>query len=289
MAPRARSLDPNDAGMEDESARVRPRAGTPTRVRSIPGFRITDASYAPNGQAPPHAHDTVGLAVVLEGGYRKRIERAVYQCAPGMLTIEPSGAEHGESYGPATTRALLFEIQPPSLHRLLEAASCLNQPLCLRDGATGAIGRGAARELQASDAASSLALEALAFELIALADRAAGRGLREPSWFGRVRDRLQDEFLHPPTVASLAGDVGIHPTHLARVFRSHEGCSIGEWVRRRRVEWAADQLLSTGLPIALIAQAAGFADQSHFTRVFASHFGLTPARFRLTPSKPGRR
>jgi AraC-like DNA-binding protein len=64
------------------------------------------------------------------------------------------------------------------------------------------------------------------------------------------------------------------------VFRREFGCSVGEYVRLRRLEEAA-RLLRTGtLALAAIAQVAGFADQSHFSNAFRRRFGLTPAQFR---------
>jgi AraC family transcriptional regulator len=56
--------------------------------------------------------------------------------------------------------------------------------------------------------------------------------------------------------------------------------SVGEYLRRLRLDWAASQLAATETPLALLAAEAGFADQSHFTRAFKRHAGLTPARYR---------
>jgi len=72
----------------------------------------------------------------------------------------------------------------------------------------------------------------------------------------------------------------VHPAHLARVFRAREGCSIGEFARRCRIEWAASQLATTSASLSTLAHAAGFCDQSHFTRVFARQLGMSPGRYR---------
>ena len=72
----------------------------------------------------------------------------------------------------------------------------------------------------------------------------------------------------------------MHPAHLARVFRAHHGVSVGEYARRLRLAWAAGELARTDTPLAVIASQAGFADQSHFTRLFRQHLGITPARYR---------
>ena len=72
----------------------------------------------------------------------------------------------------------------------------------------------------------------------------------------------------------------MHPVHLARVFRRHHGCSMGEYARRLRVERAAEALTSTGLPIGRIAHRTGFADHSHLSRTFRRMTGESPSEYR---------
>jgi AraC family transcriptional regulator len=77
----------------------------------------------------------------------------------------------------------------------------------------------------------------------------------------------------------------VDPAHLARTFRAHYRCSIGDFVRRLRVERASCELTDTDTPMADIALGLGFFDQSHFSRVFKDQTGLTPTEFRAA-SRP---
>jgi AraC family transcriptional regulator len=72
----------------------------------------------------------------------------------------------------------------------------------------------------------------------------------------------------------------VHPIHLARTFRARYGISVGEYGRRVRIEWAAAEIARGESSLAAVATEAGFADQSHFTRLFRRYVGTTPARFR---------
>jgi AraC family transcriptional regulator len=74
----------------------------------------------------------------------------------------------------------------------------------------------------------------------------------------------------------------VHPVHLAREFRRFEHCTIGEYVRRLRIEQACRRLTHSTDPIAAIAAEAGFADQSHFARTFKRVVGMSPVQFRAT-------
>jgi AraC family transcriptional regulator len=97
---------------------------------------------------------------------------------------------------------------------------------------------------------------------------------------------LHDRFAEQLTVAEVAAAVGVHPVHLARVFRLHYGMPVGGYVRGLRLDWAAGRLAAADgadgadQNIAQIALLAGFYDQSHFTRAFKHRFGLTPRAYR---------
>ena len=90
-----------------------------------------------------------------------------------------------------------------------------------------------------------------------------------------------DQWLVPaPRLAEVAEVAGVHPMHLARLFRERYGYSMGEFVRRRRIAWACGQLTSSDRTISAIALDAGFADQAHFTRTFRRVTGCTPSWYR---------
>jgi transcriptional regulator GlxA family with amidase domain len=61
-----------------------------------------------------------------------------------------------------------------------------------------------------------------------------------------------------------------------RVFRA----TVGEYVRRLRVDAAQRMLTNSDISLAQIALETGFADQSHLTRVFRRATGLTPKLYR---------
>jgi AraC family transcriptional regulator len=106
------------------------------------------------------------------------------------------------------------------------------------------------------------------------------RGKMPPAWLLRVLKKIRDEFIEGLSIDVLAKDAGVHPVHLASVFRRFQHESIGQYVRRLRVQRAAALLSNRAIPLSEVAQAAGFADQSHLTRVFRLHMGTTPGNYR---------
>ncbi len=92
-----------------------------------------------------------------------------------------------------------------------------------------------------------------------------------------------------PTRDETARAVGLSPGHFSRLLRERTGLTFTALLRQARVELACELLLNTDRPIADIANACGFYDQSHFTKVFSRSRGVTPRAFRdqsLEPHHP---
>ena len=91
-----------------------------------------------------------------------------------------------------------------------------------------------------------------------------------------MRDRLDDD---APSLEQLARELGTHASHLVRVFGREYGLPPHRYVVGRRLDRARPLLLA-GMPIADVAVATGFHDQSHLTRHFRALLGTTPGAFR---------
>ena len=132
----------------------------------------------------------------------------------------------------------------------------------------------------APDASWAAAADTLLVQLVAAAARVEDtRAGRVKPWLRGVHDHVRDSAPQRFTLGELAEHAGVHPVHLARSFKRVYGSTVCQYGRYVRVEWAAKQLLA-GEPIGRVALDAGFADQSHFTREFRRHLGVTPARYR---------
>ena len=106
------------------------------------------------------------------------------------------------------------------------------------------------------------------------------RGGLPPGALRRVRDyvgaRLEDNI----GIQGLADAAGLSMYHFARAFKQSEGITPHEYLVQCRVRRARELLRSSELPLAEIARACGFSDQSHCARRFREHFGVTPSRYR---------
>ena len=93
---------------------------------------------------------------------------------------------------------------------------------------------------------------------------------------------IQANYAREVKLEDVAAAVHLSPFHLARLFKQVTGSSPHQYLVQVRVN-AARSLLSAGSgqrSLAEVAAAVGFADQSHLTRQFKRHFGVTPSQFR---------
>ena len=101
----------------------------------------------------------------------------------------------------------------------------------------------------------------------------------------RARQLLDAERTRTVHSSELESITGLTRYELARQFRTTLGTSPHRYLLMRRLALARD-LIHAARPLVDVACEAGFADQAHFTRVFRSAFGLTPARYRALRVHP---
>ena len=110
--------------------------------------------------------------------------------------------------------------------------------------------------------------------------RTLARGGLAPWQVKRACERLDADLGGTLSLQQVAAEFGRSVSHFSRAFRISTGLPPHQWLLRQRVK-AAQQLMSVrDLPLAEIAVSAGFANQSHFTRVFSAVVGMSPGVWR---------
>jgi AraC family transcriptional regulator len=255
--------------------------GTRVQDRELAGFLLTDYTYQPGDRLRKHYHERSYFNLVVAGGYAETYGDCHRECPAATVMFHPAGERHAEQIGAAGARVFSVEAGDHWLREAPECRAVLETPADFQGGPLARLAFCLYREFCRPDPFSPLAVEGLMLELVAERARCTPRGTdRRPPWLLRAQAVLHARFAAPPSLTELAQEVGVHPVHLARMFRVHCGCSVGEYVRQLRVEDASRRLSASDTPIVEIALAAGFADQSHFTRTFQRLRGLTPAEFR---------
>lgn len=82
------------------------------------------------------------------------------------------------------------------------------------------------------------------------------------------------------SVSFLAKNAGVSETYFRKKFKEHIGISPAQYIRSRRVEWAKELIVSSGLTMEAIADEAGYNDISHFCHEFRRCTGMSPTEYR---------
>lgn len=251
--------------------------------RQFGGLILAETDYVAGLMVPPHVHSSGLVAVITGGAMTEHRGRRSVLCEAGSMIFQPPHEEHSHRFLEEGGSCFILQMGEPWTDRMrrLELVEP-RAPLAVRGGRAIHLASELRREFKAGDAASELAIEGLTLSLLGELGRAKDRAERsvKPGWLIRAVEILHDRMRDSVRMAEIADEVGVHPVHLSRTFARHYGCTMGEYLRRLRVEVARKELVDTSRSLSDIAYGAGFSDQAHFTRVFKQLTGFTPRAYR---------
>ena len=254
------------------------------RRRVVNDLPLAEALYAPRLVLPKHSHRHASFCLILQGEYTESYGRVALECKPSSVKFQPAGEDHSDRYGQNRMHCFIVELEARWLTRTGASRLVSDSPCVFNDGATAWLMARLRREFRTADAEASLTIEGLVLELIAGASRRR-RLVAEDSrarWLRRAKEFLDESFSQPLTLSVIAEAAGVHPVYLANSFRLHYQCSVGEYLRRRRVEFACGRLSGSKDSLTDIALAAGFSSHAHFSRTFKRVTGMTPVQYKAT-------
>jgi len=264
-------------------------SGRALRDLHAAGWEITETLHPGGSTADWHAHEVGHFCLVVAGALVDEGQDTSRECGPGILLYFPPGVPHRDRFLGAGARCL--NLRPPARRGggprsgdgdgsgPVPRAEALDRVLVCGERASW-LASGVYDRLRVDGERAIPSGRQLAdlFEATAPLDRP--RPAPAPRWLDRARTLIEDEWTDDARLGTVAERVGVSRFHLARRFRERFGCSVGQYVQRLRVTRARDLLLASDASLSSIAFATGFADQSHFTRVFGRHVGTSPDRYR---------
>ena len=238
--------------------------------------RLTVSSIGVPGRfaVPRHDHESAIVCVVLDGAFDERTRRGEHPCLPGTVRYSPPGDLHHIRLRESDMRCVVVALDrddlPGSGRRVYVQSPALARLARRLDDEAGDPG------------CCPIVAESMAVELFAGAVRHERRRRyrNPPRWLVDVRRTLDDAASWSLSLHELGRLSGYSGAHLAVAFREHFGLTIGDYIRSRQLSIARHELLRTRAPISQVAAMAGFADQSHLTRLMRRALGTTPARLR---------
>lgn len=258
--------------------------GETLRSCKLPNFELSERIYPARFQTPKHSHKKALFCFVMDGDYTEEYGGKMRECKSSSLLFHPPDELHAEYFHDSGGRSFLIEIDPTWFQRIREQLKGADNPANFYGGSLELLARKLYKEFVRMDDVSGIVIEGLLLEMLGEASRQYSQITvnQPPRWLQQARELLLARFAENLTLSEVARVVGVHPVHLAQMFHRTYSCTVGEYIRRLRIEYACRELATSEKPIVDIALAAGFCDQSHFTRTFKRSTGLAPSQYRET-------
>ena len=242
-----------------------------------------DSSHA----FPRHTHEQFGIGIVERGAQKSLSGRGIVEAGPGdVITVNPAEVHDGTPIGdagrawrmlyldPEVVAELAHDLHPGNGNR--HASAEFDRPVVRDAGLAQRV-----RLLFAQMTDPTLQREALLREqllLSVLADALHAPHCRPdeaPDAIRLARTRIDDDPAATISLLDLARDTGLSRFQVLRGFARVTGLTPHAYQVQRRVALAR-RLIAQGQPLAEVAAACGFADQSHMTRQFVRKYGVSP-------------
>jgi AraC family transcriptional regulator len=275
----ARSSDEN---LRDRAARESTEMGGEIlKWRSIGSFTLSEHIFRGPLTIPSRAHREAFITLVIEGTCREKYANGSWLCRPGGVRFLPAGIPHSDEIESAL-RCLHVASAPDVLDQLARQAVVPKRPAQINSLSTTWLANRLYAEFSREDSASAVAIEGLVLAILAEIARAETKPSSPivPAWLRQATEIVESRFLDRLSLTAIASEVGVHYVHLSRQFHKYNHCTIGELIRRRRVQYASHLLAHSETPLAEIALMCGFSDQSHLSFLFKRYMGLSPSKFR---------
>ncbi|GAA1342536.1 AraC family transcriptional regulator [Catellatospora bangladeshensis] len=233
----------------------------------------------------PHRHDTYAIGITLSGVQTFRYRGAARHCLPGEWhVLHPDEVHDGAAGTEDGFGYRILYLDPALVQDALGGRPLpfVADPVIRSPRVGRAVAGWLAHIDDALDDAEAAEVATAVADLLARhsADGptrgAAGRRAIDLDAVRRVRALLLDDVTTRHPVAELERVAGLDRWAIARQFRAAFGTSPTRFRTMRQLDLAR-RLMRAGRPLGEVAVAAGFADQSHLTRMFKRAYGLTPA------------
>ena len=251
-------------------------SGKITNQKTTDGLLVGITSYSADACNPDfHCHENPHMILLLNGGNVYNSRRKSTEKIAGDMLFYHSGEIHQTLPGTAFSKCINLEVEQAFMADYHISEQMLQQAVTAGSDAKFLVLK-MYKELLAKDALTNPSIQLLFLGLVGNAQKGTNA---KPAWLAQVEALLHDEWDTVPSLDALSKAAGVHPVTISKYFTKYMGCTLGEYLRKMKVEKSMDFIRNGQNSLTEVAARCGFADQSHFIRNFKAYTGLLPKEF----------
>lgn len=257
-------------------------------------YEITGGN--PIWKYPLHWHTFYEIEWVTEGRSVQTVNGYCYRQEPGLLSImTPNDFHQIESDGSITYKKIAFSegFVSPEITNMLKSREhpCMIQVPTDRykdfSGYFEILDRYASGDDRLSKRIVKNITEVICIEAVTL-EETLGSGRESTAVRAFLRDDdlcrlsrfVEENFRSRIRLQDAAGIVCQSEGYFSHYFKNRFGLTFSEYVKRYRLKYAANLLISSGKSIAEVSFDSGFTSVTFFNRAFKEFYGMTPSSYR---------
>jgi AraC family transcriptional regulator len=224
-----------------------------------------------------HYHENPQICFLFQGMDIESRNNLLYERKPGDVYFYHAGEKHGAISRQSISKNTVIEFGKTFLGKYEVAESQIE--MAVKDNLdTKFLILKMQQEMLIADSSSQLATQTLLLDLISSSKYLYNQS--PPKWVRLLVDLLNDRWNEQVTLNELSMATATHPATISKHFRKYFSCTLGEYLRKLKIDKSIPLIKNSGMSLTDIAYHCGFTDQSHFTKNFKQMTGFLPKEFR---------
>jgi AraC-like DNA-binding protein len=242
------------------------------------GLTITDTEYT-HPFVDRHYHENPYFTFLLQGNMTEGNKKEIYDCAAGTLLYHHWQDSHYNTKPDVFTRGFHIEISEDWFDKNQLLKDKTEGSFNIKNPAVKLLMYRIFKETKSIDNSCEISVDQILLDIFHEIDGLKTSRDKNPLWVQQIDEILHETFMEKLNLSDLAKILNIHPIHLSRDFKKYFHCTLGEYLRKLKVENSL-KILNEFESLSEVALECGFSDQSHFIRCFKENIGITPLKFR---------
>lgn len=237
----------------------------------------TMTTYWPdNFNRDQHGHRLAHFGFTLEGACIEKREKK-YTISPGEITYYDAEEPHQAVRILQPLRRVNIELSPPFFENYDVSGQALRHAVTTNPDAKFLMVE-ILKEFREPNGFSNTAVVMSLLKMIGRSEKLQP-GNTAPQWVRAVQTLLRDRWDEQVSLQELSVEAGVHPVTISKYFPVYFSCTLGEYLRKLKAEKALGLIKCPPVSLAAVGYACGFADQSHFARIFKKQTGVLPGAY----------